>query len=284
MKGARRAGLIVVAMLTGCGTNPANVRTLASTIQIVTSDTPNVVAADEASCRQNAALQDEYKNLENQTLAPLPCEQLATVLDSLLELNKALQAYGAALNSMAQDQFVTADTDSKTVTGSLQMLDVVSAPVVAAVGSLFSLVETAALQGYRQHELVKAMTGQPAAAFKTVTAAYVRLGDQYAGALERQQSNITLISNAIVHDYSRTEPVSTAEMSVRLAALHDDVANRAAAIKDFVAAVAKVDPAFDAAAQDLTTPSPKEVYEAVKAFAAQVTDAHDKLKKAFGVP
>ncbi|MGH7032804.1 MAG: hypothetical protein ACREFL_03650 [Stellaceae bacterium] len=273
-----------MATLAGCGTNPANVRTLASTIQTVTSDTPNIVAADKASCRQNAALQDEYKNLENQTLAPLQCGQLAAVLDSLLELNKALQAYGAALNSMAQDQFVTADADSNAVTGSLQTLEVVPAPVVAAVGSLFSLVETAALQGYRQHELAKAMTGQPAAAFKTVMAAYVRLGDQYAGALERQQSNTTLISNAIVHDYSHTEPVAAAEMSIRLAALHDDVANRAAAIKDFAAAVAKVDPAFDAAAQDLTNPSPKEIYTAVKAFAAQVKDTHDKLKAAVGGP
>jgi hypothetical protein len=155
---------------------------------------------------------------------------------------------------------------------------------MAAVGSVFSLVETAAFKGYRQAELSKAMTGEPAAAFDKIMVSYAQLAEQYSGALDSQLSNIELTKNAIKHDYKKTEPLAVAEMSVRLDALHDDVAAKAAAIKDFTAALDKVKPAFDAAVKDLTSPNPQEIYESVKVFAAQVEDAHDKLKKAFGGP
>jgi hypothetical protein len=59
---------------------------------------------------------------------------------------------------------------------------------------------------------------------------------------------------------------------------------KAAAIKDFSDAVGKVNPAFDAAAQDINNPNPKGIYPSVAAFVAQVNDVHDKLKKAFGTP
>ena len=276
--------LAVIVALTGCFGNPAKIRAFASALQSLTGDAPGFIAADEASCEQNAALQDEYKELEDQQLSPPPCKQLAGVLQSILAENKVLKAYADALNNMAQNQFVATDTDAKAVTGTLESVGVVSAPVVAAVGSVFSLIETAALNGYRQNELSKAMTGGPATAFKTIMVSYTQLADQYSGALDRQLSNIELTRNAIKHDYQKKEPVAIAEMSVRFDALRDDVAAKAAAVKDFTAALAKVNPAFDAAVQDLSNPNAKEIYESVKAFATQAKDAHDKLKKAFGEP
>jgi hypothetical protein len=215
--------LFIFGVVSGCS-NPANVRTLASSIQTVTGDVPNIVAADEAACKQNASLEDEYDKIEGQVLVPPSCIRLAAVLDSILAENKALQAYSAALSNLAQDQFVTADTDAKAVTTTLQNLKVVSSPVVAAVGSVFSFVETAALQGYRQKELSTAMTGEPATAFKTIMGSYAQLADQYSEALDSRLSNIDLVKNEIVPHHQRMEPVAVAEISARLTVLHDRVA------------------------------------------------------------
>ncbi len=276
--------LIVVIAVAGCLGNPANVRTFASAVQTVTGDTPGIVAADQASCEANAALQREYDQLEGQELSQLPCEQLSGVLKALIAENTAIEAYAKALSDMAQDQFVTTDTDAKSVTTTLQNSGAVSSPVVAAVGSIFSLVEEAALKEYRQKELSKAMTGEPADAFKTIMASYSQLAIQYSNALDTQLSDLETIKAAIAHDHQKAEPVAVAEMFVRLEALHQDIQAKATAIKAFTGAIDKANAAFDSAARDLTNPNPKDIYDSVSAFASQVNDAHDKLKKAFGGP
>lgn len=286
--------LVVSGLVAGCADNPANVRVLASAIRTVSNDAPEVVAGDQALCEQNALLQKEYKKIEHQSLPPPPCTDLAGVLTAILVENKALKAYGQALSNIAQNQFVTVDTDAKSVTTSLQRANVVPAPVVAAVGSVFSLVETAALKGYRQKELSKALTGKPAVAVQTVMASYAQLATQYSRALVSYRENIDLVKNAIAHCpkhkktitpcHTQQEPVAVTELWFRLTALQDSAASKSDAIKAFSMAVDKVKPAFNAAAQDLTNPNPKEIYQAVKIFATQVKDANDKLKKAFGTP
>jgi hypothetical protein len=174
---------------------------------MVTGDTSNIVLADETNCEQKSALLDEFKHLisEVRELAALPCAELTKAGTAILVETKALQAYAQALNSVAQDQFVTADTDGQTLTTSLQGTNVVTAPVATAVGSLFSLVETAAFSGYRQRELTKVMTGQAAADLKTVMASYTVLVAQYSGSLDRAMRNIDLIEGALQHQEDARE-------------------------------------------------------------------------------
>jgi hypothetical protein len=108
------------------------------------------------------------------------------------------------------------------------------------------------------------------------------LSAQYSTALQNEMKNLTLIQGAIEQKHGDQEAVAVAELGYRFATVHNDVAQKQAALADYSKAIAKVEPAFEAAVKDLTNPSPKEIYESVKAFAAQVKDAHDKLKKAFG--
>lgn len=273
--------VVVALILTGCSSNLANVRTLASTVQTVTGDTSDIIAADQSTCEENVALQREFNRLSTPGVTLPDCSMLSSALQSILVENKALQAYGNALSNIAADQFATTTGDSQHVTATMQSSGI-SAPVQAAIASIFATVEQAALNGYRQHELVKVMTGAPATAFKTVMANYKQLTDQYSGALSRQLDNIDLIQQDITrHDQSK-EPLAVAEFSVRLSALKLAVQQKASAVKAFSDAVDKVDPAFDDAVQDLHHPNPKEIYQSVQTFATQAKDAHDKLKKAFG--
>jgi hypothetical protein len=276
-------GLVVVlAMLVGCTENLANIRTLASSLQTATSDTESIVAADNASCQQNLALQKEYKLLVDPSFVLPSCDDRAAVLASILAENKALQAYGGALASLADDQFVTTDTDAKVVTDTLTKYKMVSDPVVEAVDSVFSAVETAALNGYRQRELKKVMVGPPAEAFKTIMSSYASLSDQYTVALHNEKINLALIQAGINQKHGGQEPVAVAELAYRFAAIQLDIDQKTAALDDYSRAIAELQPAFDAAVMDLTHPSPKEIYDSVKSFASTVKDAHDKLKKAFG--
>ena len=197
------------------------------------------------------------------------------MLGSILAENKALQAYGTALGKLADDQFVTTDSDAKTITDTLTSLKAVGAPVVAAVGSVFSVIESAALNGYRQHELKKVMIGPSAEAFKTIMASYKALSDQYDVALQNEMKDLALIQNSIKKKRGDQEAVAVAELGYRFALIQNDIQQKQAALADYSKAVAKVVPAFDAAARDLSHPSPKEIYESVKSFAAQVKDAHD---------
>jgi hypothetical protein len=277
---------LTVSFLAGCTGNPANVRTLANGIQTVAGDAPNIVAADKASCAQSAALQTEFMQLEAANLggaqiAPPDCAGLAAVLDKILAENTAIQAYGAALGSLAQDQFVTTTADAGKVAGTLKSLDVPS-PVTAAVNSVFALVEGAALKGYRQAQLRDVLTGEAAQSFKIVVASYGALASQYAGALARESANIGLMEGAVAHFDSVREPIAVAEMKVRFEGVRQDAAAKKAAVDAFVAAISGLDPAFDAAARDVTEPNPKMIYDDVSAFAKQVQDAHEKLKAAFG--
>jgi hypothetical protein len=280
--GATLGLLIIFGLVAGCAQNLANVRTLAASLQTATSDTETIVAADNASCQQNLALQQEYKLLVDPTFRLPSCSDRAAVLGSILAENKAMQAYGSALGKLADDQFATTDTDAKAVTTTLTSLKAVGAPVVAAVGSVFALIESAALNGYRQHELKKVMIGPPADAFKTIMTSYTALADQYSGSLQHELDNLALIQNAIKVKHGDKEAVAVAELGYRFAVIQNDITQKQAALDDYSKAIAKVEPAFDAAVKDLKNPNPKEIYDAVKSFAAQVKDAHDKLKKAFG--
>jgi hypothetical protein len=318
------APLLISIALAACTHNVANIRTFAASAQVVTGDTSDIVLADEANCEQKNALLDEFKHLMGDPLEidALPCAELTKAGEAILVETKALQAYAQALNSVAQDQFVTADADGDTLTKTLQGTKVVTAPVATAVGSLFSLVETAALSGYRQRELTKVMTGQSAADLKTVMASYTVLVAQYSGSLDRAMRNIDLMEGALQHQeevrekqekrwnelllklaqedkkesrkeliqelqsireqYESPEPVAVSEMKIRLTAIQLDLRAKSSAVEDFGKAVAALNPAFDAAVKDLEHPSLKDFYADVKAFASQVKDAHDKLKKAFG--
>jgi hypothetical protein len=276
-------GLVVIlAVLVGCTQNLANIRTLAASLETATSDTESIVAADNASCQQNLALQKEYKLLVDPGFVLPSCDERAAVLGSILEENKAMQAYGAALASLADDRFATTDTDAKVVTDTLTSYKVVTAPVVEAVGSVFAAVESAALNGYRQRELKKVMTGPPADAFKTIMASYTSLSTQYTVALQNEKNNLALIEQGITKKHGEREPVAVAELGYRFAIIQSDIAQKAAALDDYSRAIAELNPAFDAAVMDLTHPNPKEIYDSVKTFASTVKDAHDKLKKAFG--
>jgi hypothetical protein len=274
--------VLILAMLVGCTENLANIRTLASSVQTATSDTEGIVAADSASCQQNLALQKEYKLLVDPSFALPSCDDRAAVLGSILAENKALQAYAAALASLADDQFVTTDTDAKVVTDTLTSYAKVTGPEVEAVGSVFSAVESAALNGYRQRELKKVMTGPPADAFKTIMASYSSLSNQYTVALKNEKNNLALIQAGINQKHGGQEPVAVAELGYRFAIIQQDIDQKMAALDEYSKAIAKLQPAFDAAVMDLTHPNPKEIYDSVKSFASTVKDAHDKLRKAFG--
>jgi len=282
------AAISAVTVLAGCTHNLANVRAFASSAQVVTGDTPGIVLADQSNCEQNATLQDEFKKLENVNLPPLPCAQLAAVTTSILVETKALEAYATALNSVAQDQFVTTDNDAKSLSASIDTVKGTSGGAVAtAVSKIFSLVEEAALSGYRQRKLKDVMTGAPAEAFKTIIGSYTQLVSQYSGALQRRSQDIDIMRLAMSNpksgrNYAQMEPLAFAEFSLRLDSVQADIKGKQAALQEFKKAVEKLDPAFDAAAKDLTNPSPKDIYDDVRAFASQVKDAHDALKKAFG--
>jgi hypothetical protein len=282
------AAIALASLLVACTHNVANIRTFASSVQVMADDTPDIVLADQTSCTQNSLLQNEFKVLEDVNLAPLPCAQLDAVAKSILIETRALQAYATVLNSVAQDQFVTTDDDSNSLGASIDTLKGTSGgAVAAAVSKIFSLVESAALSGYRQRRLTEVMSGGNAQAFKTIMVSYTQLVDQYSGALQRRSDDIDLMRAAMSnvhsgHNFARTEPLAFAEFSLRLDGIQADLKSKQAALEGFKAAVLKIEPAFEAAAQDLTRPNPKEIYSDVKAFAGQVKDAHDKLKKAFG--
>lgn len=273
---------LALGIVAGCTQNLANVRTFATGIKTVTGDVSNMATSDEASCRQNVDLQSEYAAAEHQALSPAPCDALADVLRAIAIENKALQAYGTALGNIAQDQFVDADTDSRSVTTTLQTVQSVSAPVATAIGSLFTLVETAALSGYRQHELSKVMNGPSADAVETLVRDFGALSSQYSVSLQHQLLNLDLMKGAFIRNHRDNEPLAVAEMSVRLQSLRSDIEQKITAVKAFDTVLATVRPAFNAALQDLNKPGAKELYTDVQAFAAKVSDAHDKLKKAFG--
>ena len=262
--------------------NYDNVRSFAGGLQTVTGDTATIVAADEDSCAQNRALQAEYAALEHQQLALPDCARLKTTLAAILIESKALQAYGTALSTLAQDQYVTTDTDGKAATGSLGATGLVKAPVVNAVGSIFGFVETAALEGYRKGKLEDAMTGPTADAFRTIVASFGALSKQYAVALHSQADNIDLISSVFTHNHSATEPLATMEVKLRLATLQSGIAAKTAALKDFNDALAKLEPAFDAAVADIDHPSGKEINDSIKSFAGKANAVHDSVLKAFG--
>jgi len=267
--------------LTACS-NYANVRSFAGGLQTVTGDTATIVAADEDTCAQNRALQAEYVALEHQQLALPDCAGLKTTLAAILIESKALQAYGVALGTLAQDQYVTVDTDVKAATGGLGDTGLVKAPVVSAVGQVFGFVETAALEGYRKGKLTDAMTGPTADAFKTIVASFGVLSQQYAVALSRQASNIEIISSVFAHNHGATEPLATMEVKLRLAALQSSIAAKTAALKDFNDALAKLEPAFDAAVADIDHPNGKEITDSIKSFAGKANAVHDAVLKAFG--
>ena len=71
-------------------------------------------------------------------------------------------------------------------------------------------------------------------------------------------------------------------MTVRLQTRQRDIATKRDAANAFAVAVGKINSVFDAAAANLTNPSPKETQPEVLVFAKQVRDAHDKIKTAFG--
>lgn len=272
--------LFLSTCLAGCADNMTNIRSLSSSIGSLTTATSNAVAGDRATCAEKSALELEYSQLEHQSLTPINCDDLSGELDAMLVENKAMQAYGSALGSMAQDQFVSANTDQKSVTDALSGAKAVTAPVASAIGTVFGLVETAALQGYRQHELSVAMTGAPAAAFKTITENDQVLAQQYEASINTEKSNLVLIGDAVVHDHSKGEPLAAYEFQARLKGLDGDLDSKLTAIKAYEKAISSVDRAFDAAAKDIQNPSPKEIYQEVATFAENVHDADEKLSKA----
>jgi hypothetical protein len=284
MRMTRSLAMVPALLLMAACSNYANVRTFAGSLQVVTTDTATIVAADEASCAQNSALQAEYVMLEHQQLALPDCAKLRNTLSAILIESQALQAYGAALATLAQDQFVTSDADAKAATAGLSATGLVQAPVVTAVSTIFGFVETAALEGYRKGKLLDAMTGANADAFKTLVASFDVLSKQYAVALRGQIANIDIISNVFAHNHGATEPLATMEVKLRLATLKASIAAKAAALKDFNDALAKLDPAFDAAADDTGHPSDREIYESIKTFAGKAKTVHAAVLKAFGAP
>lgn len=286
MKSVRVSLYVLLAFaLTGCASNLANVRTFATSLRTATQDTTSIAAADEQACASDAALQNEYSSLEaafkGGTLPPPPCSRLHAALKSMVAENKALGAYASALKSVAANQFATTTTDSGDVSATLKSFKV-SAPVISAVGAVFSTIETAVLDGYRQREIGKVMNAPTGKALKTIIRSYSKLASQYAKLLKHWRDNIGLISNGIAHSHIKTEPVAVAELQLRLTKLQQSLKAKRSAVIAFATAIGKLKPAYDAAAKDLRHPSPTEIYADVKSFASQVKDAHDKLVAAFG--
>lgn len=276
------AGAIVLAAygLVGCA-NLASVRTLGSGIQTVTADTGSIVAADESSCAQANVELAEYNRIFEQRVSLVDCARREHVLGKLLQENKAFEAYGAALSSLAQDQYVTTDEDGKAVSAALTSLGG-SAPLVAAVDSIFTAVEHWALSGYRERHIKDAINGAPAQAFLTVTGDMGALVKQYRDSLDTELQRIDLIETDLgSNDVRKHEPIAAAEMDLRLKGLTVTVKSKQAALDAYAKSVAGLPAALASAQRDVKHPDKKAIAAAIKTFASEAKDAHDKIAKAF---
>lgn len=271
----------VVGLLAACA-NMMNIRSFSTSLATLTSDTTNIINADASACDEIAALDAEFAKITALAVTHPDCKSLDTTTNKIVVENKAIQAYGAAIGNLAQDQYVNSASDAGTVDSILKATGLTTDPIAAAVKDVFAIVEKAFLEGYRRDRLEDAMTGPSGDAFKKIMADYMALANQYAIELKAESGDIQAVINLFTSDYRRAEPVASAELVSRLMALKASVDNRAGSIKSFADAVAKADKAFDAAVQDIEHPTPKDLYSEVSSFASMIKTADADIKKAFG--
>jgi hypothetical protein len=279
--------LLLLATTAGCA-NLTNVRTLGSGLKTVTDAVPAVVSQDEANCQDTNDVLGEYSTIYAQPVPPVDCKVLTETLNNLLVNNKALAAYGTALTNLAQDQYVTTDTDSKDVSGMLTSLGQ-SSKVASAISTVFGFIENAALQGYRQRHISQAMTGAPAEAFAAIANDTTALCAQYDHQLTTELSILAVIQNALTNPKGtdahpaaeKSEPIAVAEMNHRLTGVAGDVSAKQVALESFCEAAGKLNPAFADAVTSLKRPSVTDLTTSIKDFASQAKAAHDAIVKAY---
>ncbi|WP_321964235.1 hypothetical protein [Paraburkholderia sp. J7] len=220
------------------------------------------------------------------------CEEMEALTPALAGLGTILSSYALGIKALAQDDFVTYKPELDKLPTSIGAIPRPGVPSetlltkdqVASISDLQKLLYKAAIESYRQKKLKQVLDGNNEKVVVDLVDALRQVSTYYVGTLDSVKTS----ADALATDAKKLqqegllyEPIGLLEVNVRMQGFANATELKLDAVKEYVALLEKVQPAFEKARDSINTVPAQDIVAEVKDFAQSAYEVQQKMQKAF---
>jgi hypothetical protein len=200
---------LLVATLTAC-VRPSAVARYAESAGRTTAEFPALARDIHASCLRFEAYKAQRSGDGWYEEAGLrrACASRDTAVAGLIATNRVLGSYLGALGALAEDRVTSTDWAIERLSSALVGKAGLDDAQVSAVQRLANYVSSAALEGYRRRELVRAITSRNADVQTVTLALRTVISRDFRAALDVESRALTDFYRSALAEHSSREPLA----------------------------------------------------------------------------